>query len=237
MGRVIQVRRVYGSKVGSPFLLDTHPNIDTRHGKTEARKKIIDVLKRCHYEKIKGLTMPGAWWAFERKLFRTFRQSNTRVSIVGIEKQKHLFTMAALYMSKQNKPLKIKHSEEVDGHAVSNGKDRVLINGDIHKYIDAPNERNQRYNFIWLDLQGPISERLVKSLQGLRKWISKNAIVAVTVSVGRESLKTTRRINGDRLKYLSVDIPALLGGEVIDTYRYSDGATMIQTIYQIENEV
>lgn len=233
MAQVIHVKKRFPDLTANDFILQNHPNVTRRPAKVVARNRVLDAVVAMEAQKIKALTLPGPWWNFEKALDRKFRQGKRTASYVGVENNLRLFQMAACYIAKKNKPLKIKHSEETDSHAVTNGKNFCLVHGDIHKFIAADNALDNRYNVIWLDLNSSITPRLLTTLRSLHRWTSEYAIIALTVLAAREPLRITELMKGDRMKYIKEAIPLLLGGRLIDIYRYADESPMIQAIYQV----
>lgn len=225
-------------------LYDLPPEHAKQYTRDRLIRTIIETIKLKQKGQIKILTLPGAWWRFEKSLRHEIRarKRSWRASFLSFEKNIRLFQMASSMILVANKPLKVKYSEECNAYAVGNGRDAFLVNGDVHDYLSKENHRDQRFRAIWLDLSSPYSEKIQKSISNIyEKWYVPNqsGVFAITVLCGRESLKIGGKMRdyGDRIQWLVKDIQQLIGVKSLLLYalrHQTIKTTMLHMVFKIE---
>lgn len=199
-------------------LYDLPPSHAKQYVRNNLIDGVIDIIGHQGKGTVKMLTLPSAWWRFEKSLRRRIRRLRLpwRISFTSFERNPQIFKLASSMILTSNKPIKLKHSEECNTHVVSNGRDATLIGGDVHNYLSSDNNRGHSYRAMWLDLNSPYSERIRESISDLyNKWfvVGQPGIFALTVLCGRESLQISKKINefGDRIGWIASDVKSLMG--------------------------
>lgn len=184
--------------------------------------------------RLKMLTLPGPFWVFEKRMLRRYRQKRDWV-FVGLEKAPKLFKLATAFMPNSNKGFKCRFSEEGQCPSVTNSKTAVLINGDIHKWLDVGvRHDNNQFDAIWLDLNAPIHERLLGSIGSIaaKGFLRSPGYLVVSFQVGRETLRAMRLIEkaGGRSDLIRETIKSAFAGSTkeLHCHRYGNGTQFIQ---------
>lgn len=214
----------------------------TRNGKhsqqkCDARGTLLQ-LAHHHLAKQKQtriLSMPGAWWHFEQKALD--RWDLSRPSFICCENDPLIFVKAAVSMPHVGKRgIKCKKTIELGGtDCVTNGRDAVLIKCNIFDYLKVT---DKQFRMVWLDMMGPITERLLASFTDCARVLQDHSVLAINVLVGRESLDVTYRMRKfqNRVDFIQSELDkACPGFRLVHRVTYSDSehhqATRLQLAF------
>lgn len=174
-------------------------------GKSSARGELSDLARR-HFQGVKTvrlLTLPGAWWHFEKIALRNWSRDKIRLAIHACEINPAIFHIAATRMPQvDRRGLLLKRCKEVsDCHVVSNRRNAILLNCDIHRFIAAT---DKKFHMVWLDLMSQTTDTLVRTARRLNDIIEPHSAIAVNVLQGRESNSVTMAMGKrNRVQYWS----------------------------------
>lgn len=185
------------------------------------------------------LTLPSAWWRFEKYITTRFKEAARifpergkapYIRYIGCEREWTLFSLGCIHMPTDKRSLiKIKRHEELDCQLVTNSYDYVFLNCDIFEYMrlikDRKEENDRKFDCIWLDTTVSITH-IADKLQYLSNVIKDNSIVVLTVVKAREHVK----IPLPRLEYIE-SLMKPLGLELIRKFEYKDSTPMLHLIY------
>jgi hypothetical protein len=195
-------------------------------GKVQARHALADsIMTACHWPntQIKMLTLPGAWWHFEKKFIPTTFNNHT-LNVVGCEKNHQIFKLAA-----KNFPVpKTWHT-----HNWVTGNNVCLLRKDIGDFISSTEDK---FDVVWLDHCGPVSDKFLDSLIPLKKVLNPTALLAITILKARERPFFTQGINesGGRINFLTDLVKGLISSQfkLISVKEYCDSSPMLQAIFK-----
>jgi hypothetical protein len=202
--------------------------------RTETCRMAHDYFTERGAKLVRCLTLPSAWWKFERQLKKLFFKSGSKIrtTFTCVERDWNLFCLASIKIPIRNKPLRQTHDEGLNCQVVTNGSDCNIIHADIFEYMGS--DPWKKFNFIWLDTQSPITSFDLKlhTVAGVLDY-SKPRMICITVLKARES----RKLEQDRVKYitelLSRHIPGI---ELFRSFEYMDSSPMLHLIFTAENK-
>lgn len=187
------------------------------------------------------LTLPGAWWHFERDLFadstRTFRPT-----FLCCEMQAPLFSVAVHRMPHVSETRGICTriaSKYQHAHFASNRRDLAIFNMNVHDFVA---ETDARFNVIWLDLCSQTTEKLFATVKRLPSLLRPReyACVILGVAAARESLTILSEMHKypSRLAYLAAKFNTLLGEDFVPVmlHSYRDTHPMLQLGFQRKDQ-
>lgn len=142
------------------------------------------------------LTLPGAWWHFEKNLERRFPARDTggtyrKVHFTGIESTKQVFQAAAMSMPIGQQGFRVLS----DGRVVTNKANYVLINSKVRDYLKVC---RKPFRGAWLDYFSPISQDILADIRDVGRLAPKQGpvIFAINVAIGRETKAVTKAMDG-----------------------------------------
>jgi hypothetical protein len=185
-------------------------------GKAVARDRLTQIIqevvvKHYPYEKrIHYFSLPGIWWHFEKNLERRAGQygNRTRMSFTAVESSAETYSAAAMNMPVGPNGFRVL----CGGRVVTNFNGYTLIHATTSEYLTRC---RKPFRVAWLDYFGPISRRMLNDLELLAALVPKEgpAVVAVNVTVGRETPAITKLINGrNRSEFLDHAFTSLFPG-------------------------
>ena len=183
------------------------------------------------YRNLNCLTLPGAWFHFEKLLLRI---KGNRLKFKCFERNKDLFKLCCFRIPKTNKPLKVKHNKEMDCQVVTNGKNMVIFNCDVLEYLKVT---DQIFNFVWLDLCSPISLKILDSLKYVVDRMDHDkAIFAINLLAAREQfdiLHAMKKMKMNREEFIIENMKSILEPKLKFSYysKYQDQSPMIQVVF------
>ncbi len=210
-----------------------------RYGKLEARTAVIDEIFKIKWphKTIRLLTLPGAWWHFERQVGVIPKHSRfSHFSLTCCERDRIVFNNAALRLPRGKRGIKIGWMKELNNaKVVTNRNDIVLINCNIADFM-AITER--KYDVVWLDFCGPIHDNVMDSIATTKRVVRTPGLLAITFMKGRETPFYTDLIHQNpngRAGMITNQIKEMVNPEIEQVYisEYKDTTEMIHMIFKI----
>lgn len=219
----------------------------TKEKTTSEKDKLrIETVKFiCDYFTSKGvtslnfLTLPSAWWRFEKYIITRFRVAakidptkiNPYIKFIGCENDWVLYKLGCMWMPRTDiSVMKVKTNNELNCQVVTNGYSHVFFNCDIFQYMqlikDHKVKDDRKFDCIWLDTTTVITY-IADKLQYLSNVLKDDSIVILTVIKGRETVKLPM----ERVEYIN-SLMAPLGLVLIKKHEYKDSSPMLQLMYQ-----
>lgn len=185
----------------------------------------IDFFKnKAFKDKIDILTLPSAWWNFEKLMVKSIKDRNINFFFytTACEKNLKIFKVACANMPRTNKGIKYQFSERLQAERLSSSV-ASLYYMDVFDYLKYT---NIKFDFIWLDLMTSLKYFDTK-LHYIDRGTIKNSIVSITFIKGRDAKKYV----GKR-KIIVVKMMANIGFELILEAEYYDTSPMIQLTFK-----
>ncbi len=208
-------------------------NRETSLNKSQVRDLLISYIHNFFIThevgKVRFLTLPTAWWTFEkaiRKRFFSFRTFRIRAMFTGCERDYNIFKLAGLRMPKSNKKMRYSIMEELNRTILTNGRDCVLVYSDIFDFMSVT---DKKFNCLWIDTGTPI-DRIAERLKLVSRVIMDGpSLVVITVLKGREAGPLPDGM--DRIQFAD-SIMNKRGFERAQVWEYQDTSPMLQLTYQ-----
>lgn len=198
------------------------------NGKSEARSELARICRTflAGRKGVRVLSLPGCWWHFEKALLGENGRKWTP-TFIGCEFDRRVFPLATLRMPhKPNgaRPIRCKKMAELgDCDVISNSRDAILVNADIHQFIKVT---NKKFRLIWFDLMSMTTRKLLKSMKESLRVLEPECVLALNVLIGRESIDliADMRKFPDRAAFLADFVQRELGPEfrLVQNTIYSD---------------
>lgn len=215
------------------YVANSYNELWTPH-KSSQRQHLVDTISD-HFKtdcgKKRFLTLPGAWWHFERLLNKDRFLRKWWPHITACENIRPIFDAAVLKMPICNKAIKSKWNQELDCHVITNGKTIVFFHCDVGSLLEY---LPLSFDVIWLDFCQPVSVKIMKIMEDAITLLNPNGLLCVNLLQAREDLETLRlidrRANGDRLRFITQFCEERLDGQSHQLWRvrYNDGVPMAQ---------
>ena len=206
-----------------------NPIMFKKTNKDVLREELVDLFiesfRNMQGKTINVLTLPSAWWNFEKLLVRKIREykENMFFYTTGCEKEPHIFKIAAANMPRTDGTgLKYDFSDRYQAQRLSSSVS-TLYYMDIFDYI---RDTNMVFDFIWLDLMTSLKYFDTK-LHYLERCTKSNSLVSITFIKGRDGQKYV----GKR-KIIVVNMMSSIGFELILEADYFDTSPMIQLTFK-----
>ena len=205
-----------------------NPIMFKKTNKDILREELVDLciesFKHRKGQKIDLLTLPSAWWNFEKILVKKLRESKESLFFytTACEKNPKVFKLAASNMPRTDRSLKYDFSEKYQAQRLASNVS-TLYYTDIFDYI---RETNMTFDFVWLDLMTSLNHFDTK-LHYLERCTKKDSLVSITFIKGRDGQKYV----GKR-KIIVVKMMASIGFDLILEADYYDTSPMIQLTFK-----
>lgn len=174
--------------------------------------------------KINILTLPSAIWNFERMLLNKFINLDKCpfVRITACERDRKLFSAAAMAIPARNSGLRYFYKEKYDCDVVTSKTARLYCT-DIFNYVE---NTTNTFDFIWLDLISPLNV-FIKKLIFIDKCTKSGSIFCITFLKARDA----KKYSGQR-QVIVTNILQSIGFEFLEEIQYFDTSPMIQLKYK-----
>lgn len=218
------------------FIADTKSK-GTREKKDQARNQVkkdfFEFFKKNDIKKPVMLTLPSAWWKFEKEfsIFMLNRRSEFKINrfvFFGCEKDWKVFCLSSIKIPfRRNKTIKQKLNTEMNCQVVTNGDNHCLMNLDVFDYMEGNQitSNPKRFNGIWLDLTQPV-DLFYHKLSSIESCSAENCIVVLTFLKARES----NGMHKNRVEVVDREMNSM-GFERVSKLEYMDRSPMIQLSY------
>lgn len=193
------------------------------------REQLVDMVisefsKKAKKEQLQFLTLPSAWWNFEKLLVKRIREENINFPFytIGCEKESKIFRVACTNMPRTYSGFKYVRSRRHDAEKLRSGV-ASLYYMDIFDYI---RNTDNVFDFIWLDLMTSLKFFDTK-VHHLDNCTRKGSLVSITFLNGRDGKKYI----GKRKVILS-RLMKDIDFELIQEDDYYDTSPMIQLTFK-----
>jgi len=181
------------------------------------------------FKRINCLTLPSAWWIFENELSKLcFSNPDNKIFpfYTACEKDYNVFCTAGINIPRSKRGIKNTFAEELDDcMTVGNKMNATLLNIEVFRFMQL-SQRNNNFNFVWLDLTCPITS-CDEKLPLLNKVTDKEnpGIFVLTVLKARENREIKNRV-----EYIS-QLVSTMDYQLYEQYTYRDSTPMLHLIY------
>lgn len=196
--------------------------------KSLARDRLTQVFQNCirDDDTMKGrqlfvLSLPGAWWHFEKNLERrcgNFGDNKAKVHFTGVESCRDTFRLASLSIPSYN-GLRVLS----DGNVVTNKRSHTLVKAKLSDYLATC---RKPFRVAWLDYFSPLNSQVLSDLKRLSNVMPRTGgiLLAINVGIGRETKAITESIGElSRESFIVSYITDLFGPmEIVQMERYKE---------------
>lgn len=181
------------------------------------------------YKKVRGLTLPGIWFMFEKELLRASwngsRETRITYTFHCCEIDYKLFKIAAAKMPSSNKGIRAnRHNNELNRSVITNGNNVCLFYADIFEFVKVT---DKKFDFIWLDITSTTASTAPK-LHLFERVLNDRCVFAITLLKARDHVKLPQ----ERVTYLCSMMEKMnFGLDMKAEYQDTVGSPMLQLVF------